>query len=131
MVQPRLKAISHRGTRGIGISDSTQSYEFDISQNCFGPQFNPSFVAGNTNIQAGEYGPFTLSFGRSDNDQFLSGLSLQMPNGLLGKLAGVELCKEPQASTGTCGAGSLIGHVQALTGPGKQIRSLSPAVRCS
>jgi hypothetical protein len=103
---------------GEGISDSLPFYEFNISQNCFGPQFKPSFTAGMTNIQAGEYGPFTLSFGRSDNDQFLSGISQRMPAGLLGKLTGVELCREPQASTGTCGANSLIGHVQVLTGPG-------------
>jgi hypothetical protein len=98
--------------------DSTPSYTFDISQNCFAAQFNPSFSAGMTNIQAGEYGPFTLAFGRADNDQYLSGLSMSLPSGLLGKLAGIELCKEAQASVGTCGAGSLIGHVQALTGPG-------------
>ncbi len=100
------------------VSDSHPYYEFEIKQNCFAPQFKPVFKAGTPNIQAGEYTPFTLSFGRSDEDEFLSGLSTQMPPGLLGKLAGVELCKEPQASTGTCGPNSLIGHVQALTGPG-------------
>jgi hypothetical protein len=103
---------------GPGVSDSLPFYELEINQGCFGPQFKPSFVAGMTNIQAGEYGPFTLSFGRSDHDQFLGGLSMQTPPGFLGKLSGVELCKEPQASTGTCGPNSLIGHVQALTGPG-------------
>lgn len=103
---------------GPGVGDSTPFYEFEISQNCFGPQFKPSFVAGMTNIQSGEYGPFTLSFGRSDNDQFLSGFTQTMPPGLLGNLSGVTLCKEPEASEGTCGEGSLIGHVQVLTGPG-------------
>jgi hypothetical protein len=99
-------------------SDSTPRYSFEINQGCFGAQFSPSFVGGVTSIQAGAYSPFTLSFGRSDHDQFLAGISTQMPPGLLGKLSGVELCKEPQASTGNCGPNSLIGHVQALTGPG-------------
>jgi hypothetical protein len=103
---------------GPGVSDSLPFYELDINQGCFGPQFAPSFVAGMPNIQAGAYGPFTLAFGRSDHDQFLAGLSMQMPAGLLGRLQGVELCKEAQASVGTCGPNSLIGHVQALTGPG-------------
>ncbi len=103
---------------GPGVSDSLPFYELDIDQNCFGPQFAPSFVAGMPNIQAGAYGPFTLAFGRSDHDQFLGGLSMKTPPGFLGKLAGVELCKEPQASVGACGPNSLIGHVQALTGPG-------------
>ncbi len=103
---------------GPGVSDSIPFYELDINQGCFGPQFNPSFVAGMPNIQAGEYGAFTLAFGRSDHDQYLSGLSMRTPPGFLGKLTGVELCKEPQASAGTCGPNSQIGHVQALTGPG-------------
>jgi hypothetical protein len=98
--------------------DSTPSYGFEINQNCFGPQFNPSFVAGLTNLQAGEYGPFTLAFGRSDQDQFIGGLELKTPPGLLGSLAHVPLCPEPQASQGTCGPQSLIGHTQVLTGPG-------------
>jgi hypothetical protein len=98
--------------------DSTPSYGFEVNQNCFGPQFSPSFVAGVTNLQAGEYGPFTLAFGRSDQDQFVSGLELKTPPGLLGSLAHVPLCPEPQASQGACGQESLIGHTQVLTGPG-------------
>jgi hypothetical protein len=85
---------------------------------CYSPQFNPSFVAGTTSIQSGEYTPFTVSFGRSDADEFLNGLQLRMPPGLLGSLSNVPLCKEPQAAEGTCGQGSLIGHTQVLTGPG-------------
>jgi hypothetical protein len=93
-------------------------YTFDINQNCFGQAFAPSFTAGSTNIQAGEHSPFTLAFGRSDNEEFLNRLSLSMPPGLLGNLGAVTLCKEPQASQGTCGQDSLIGHVNVLTGPG-------------
>ncbi len=100
-------------------TDVLASSPFEISQACISPQFNPSFTAGTTNIQAGEYSPFTLSFGRSDADEFLNGLQLQMPMGLLGSLAGIPLCKEPEASVGTCAAASLIGHTQVLTGPGQ------------
>jgi hypothetical protein len=100
-------------------TDLLTASPFEINQGCIAPQFNPSFVAGTTNIQSGEYTPFTLSFGRSDSDEFLNGLQMQMPAGLLGSLAGIPLCKEPDASQGTCGAGSLIGHTQVLTGPGQ------------
>jgi hypothetical protein len=99
-------------------SDSTPSYGFEVNQGCFGPQFTPSFVAGTTNIQARAYTPFTLSFGRTDHDQLLSGLEMRMPAGLLGKLSVVTACKEPQAAQGACGPESLIGHVQALVGAG-------------
>jgi hypothetical protein len=100
-------------------TDLLTSYSFEINQNCITPRFNPSFVAGTTNLQAGEYSPFTLSFGREDADEFLNGLQMQMPPGLLGSLSGVTLCKEPEASQGTCPSSSLIGHAQVLTGPGQ------------
>jgi hypothetical protein len=98
--------------------DSMPHYGFEVNRGCFAPQFNPSFVAGLTNVQAGDYGPFELSFGRAEHDQFLSGLALRMPPGLLGKLSSVVLCSEPQAAQGTCEPESLVGHVQVLTGPG-------------
>jgi hypothetical protein len=106
-------------------SDSTPSYGFEVNQGCFGSQFSPSFLAGSTNIQAGAYSPFTLSFGRADHDQFLSRLEMRMPPGLLGKLSSVALCKEPEAAEGECGPESLIGHVQALLGPGQNPLSVT------
>jgi hypothetical protein len=87
---------------------------------CPAPQFAPSFTAGTTSNQAGGFSPFTLAFGRSDADQFLAGLQLRMPPGLLGSLATVPLCPEPQAAQGACSAQSLIGHTQVLTGPGAE-----------
>ncbi len=105
------------GEEGL-ISDSKPYYEFEINQNCFAPQFKPTFVAGMPNIQAGAYAGFTLAFGRSDNDEYLGQLTTNMPAGLLGKIAGVELCEEAQAIAGTCGLNSQIGTVEALTGPG-------------
>jgi hypothetical protein len=98
--------------------DSAPNYLFDITQNCFGQQFHPTVVGGTTSIQSGEYSPFTLAFGRSDDDGYLAGLQQQLPPGLLGRVAGVTLCPEPGASEGNCPENSLIGHVQALTGPG-------------
>ncbi len=105
------------GEEGL-MSDSKPYYEFEINQNCFAPQFKPSFVAGMPNIQAGAYAGFTLAFGRSDNDEYVSQLTTSMPAGLLGKIAGIPLCKEAQAVDGSCDAASQIGTVEALTGPG-------------
>jgi hypothetical protein len=98
--------------------DATPTSSFNVDENCFGPQFDPSFTAGTTNNQAGESSPFTLAFGRSDADEFLNGLQLKMPPGLLGVLSKVSLCREPQAAEGVCGGESLIGHVSVETGPG-------------
>jgi len=85
---------------------------------CPGSVFAPSFTAGTANNQAGAYSPFTLTFSRSDQDQTLGGITVQMPQGLLGKIAGVPQCPEPQANAGTCGAESLIGHTTVGAGPG-------------
>jgi hypothetical protein len=98
--------------------DVTPTSTFDVDENCFGPQFAPSFTAGTTSNQAGGFSPFTLAFGRSDSDEFLNGVQVQMPPGLLGMLSKVSLCGEPQAALGTCGPASLIGHVNVQTGPG-------------
>ncbi len=98
--------------------DATPTSSFDVDENCFGAQFNPTFTAGTVNNQAGEASTFTLAFGRSDEDEFLNGLQMKLPPGLLGVLSKESLCGEPQAREGTCGAGSLIGHVSVETGPG-------------
>ena len=99
--------------------DSIDTSTFEVS-GCQAPRFAPSFTAGTTSNQAGGFSPFTLAFGRGDADQYLAGVQLRTPPGLLGSLATVPLCPEPQASQGTCGAGSLIGHTQVLTGPGAE-----------
>ena len=83
-----------------------------------GSVFAPSFTAGTANNQEGAYSPFTLTFSRSDQDQTLGGITVQMPPGLLGKIAGVTQCPEAQANAGTCGAESLVGHTTVGAGPG-------------
>jgi hypothetical protein len=80
--------------------------------------FSPAFSAGTVTPLAGAFSPFTLSFSRSDGQQDLSGLTVQTPPGLLGMLSAVQLCPEPQASQGTCGPQSLIGHTLVAAGAG-------------
>ncbi len=90
---------------------------FAISSNC-NPGFSPSATGGTTNNQAGAFSPLSVTISRTDQEQDLSGVRVTTPPGLLGVLKGVERCPEPQAGQGTCGQGSLIGHVSALVGAG-------------
>jgi hypothetical protein len=86
---------------------------------CSDPQpFTPGFQSGSTNLQASAFTPFTLTMSRPDEDQTLSRVELQLPPGLLGSLASVKLCPEPQAAQGTCGEDSLIGHTIVSAGLG-------------
>ncbi|MHB8243710.1 MAG: hypothetical protein ACYDHN_17210, partial [Solirubrobacteraceae bacterium] len=95
--------------------------------------FAPAFTAGSTSPQAGAYAPFVLSLSRQDGEQEISGLSLSLPPGLEGKIAGVEKCSETaiaaaasnpsgaaEQSNPSCPAGSKIGSVQASAGAGTQ-----------
>jgi hypothetical protein len=80
--------------------------------------FSPSLTAGTTSIQAGGFSPFTMTMSREDGEQTLQSVSLHMPSGVSGLLAGVELCPEPQADEGTCGPNSQIGETTVGVGVG-------------
>ncbi len=84
-------------------------------------KFVPAFSAGTVNNQAGGYSAFTTTFSRQDREQDLSGVTVNMPEGLLGKIAGIEQCPEAEANAGTCGSirpGSRIGTATAAAGSG-------------
>lgn len=80
--------------------------------------FSPTMTAGATTDQAGGYTDFTMLLQRGDDQQRVENLSFKTPSGLLGMIAKVPLCGEPQAAEGTCSAASQIGHTVVGTGPG-------------
>jgi len=98
------------------------------------PPFNPSLVAGTVNNAAGSYSPFDLRLTRDDGEQEFTSLSVKLPPGLLGKLAGVPFCPDSaiaaaRARTGpdggaeelaspSCPATSQIGHTLVGAGVG-------------
>jgi len=97
---------------------ATPSSSFEIDEDCHGPEFNPSFVAGTESNRAGAYSSFSTTFRRADGEGQFSRIQVKLPPGLLGNVASVPLCGEPQARLGECPAASRIGHVIAGVGAG-------------
>ncbi len=86
---------------------------------CVSPsQFTPAFDAGVSSVQAGGFTPFLATFSRGDADQSMQGVSVKLPEGLLGSLVGLPLCGEAQANAGTCSQASEIGTMTAGAGAG-------------
>jgi hypothetical protein len=99
-------------------ADATLAPSFTVS-GCPDPSlFAPSFTAGTAGTQAGMFSPFSLSIGRQDSDQRFAGLTTTLAPGLLGKLAGLPLCPDANATTGSCPPASRVGSVMAGAGPG-------------
>jgi hypothetical protein len=80
--------------------------------------FAPSFQAGTVNPTGGAFSPFSVRINRPDRQQYMSGLTIEMPPGLIGKLKGIPLCPDAQANAGTCGIESRIGTATVGAGPG-------------
>jgi uncharacterized repeat protein (TIGR01451 family) len=90
----------------------------------------PGFEAGTTPPLAGAYAPFGLHLHREDASQNFAGLNLTLPEGLIGKLAGVSECSDAALATAasksgaaeranpSCPASSQIGTVNAAAGAG-------------
>jgi hypothetical protein len=92
--------------------------EFSVSEGCIAPQFHPTAAVSAASSQALGFDPLTLAFARADADEDISAIQTTLAEGLLPDISSVALCGEPQASTGTCPAGSLIGHAAVQMGPG-------------
>jgi hypothetical protein len=110
--------ITPEGLSMPGTPDATPSSFFDVA-GCASPAgLAPGFAAGTVTPQAGQFSAFTLNFSRQDREQFVKGIQVHTPPGLLGMLSSVQLCGEAQANSGTCGEASRIGTTRVATGAG-------------
>jgi hypothetical protein len=109
--------------------DATPSDSFQITDGCVSG-FAPALSAGTLSPQAGAYSPFTLTMSRNDDEQGFTGLTVSLPQGLLGKIAGVAECSDAaiaaaaaqsgaaEQSNPSCPASSQLGTAQTAAGPG-------------
>jgi hypothetical protein len=94
--------------------------------------FAPSLEAGTVNPIAGAHSPLVLKVTRKDGEQELSRLDFSLPQGLVGKLAGIPYCPDSaiaaaNAKTGkaelappSCPAASSLGSVDTAAGVGSE-----------
>jgi uncharacterized repeat protein (TIGR01451 family) len=112
------------GTAPVTINSSFEVSADGNGAPCPALGFSPGFTAGTVNATGGADSPFAAVFSRTDDDQQFGGVTVEMPKGLLGRIAGVDLCGDTQAAAGTCGEGSKIGNVTSAVGAGSNPFSL-------
>ena len=113
-----LTPWSAPGPSTPGTSDATPSSFFDVAGCASPPGLNPGFVAGTVTPQAGQFSAFTMNLSRQDREQYVKGIQVHTPPGLLGMLSSVPLCAEPQADSGGCPESAKIGTTRVATGAG-------------
>jgi hypothetical protein len=94
------------------LSDS-----FTVGGDC-SSGFSPRLAAGMSTQKARGSGTFSFQFTREDGEQWVNGLTAELPAGLLASVRDVQLCTAGQAVAGSCPAGSRIGTVDASAGSG-------------
>jgi hypothetical protein len=104
------------------------------------PPFNPGFMAGSINNNAGSYSPFYMRLLRGDGEQDMTKFSSVLPPGVLGSLKGVGKCPDAaieaaKAKTGrqelaspSCPADSKIGRTLAGAGVGSALTYVPGAI---
>lgn len=128
---PYTTTSEFTGWSGATVQGSSS---FTIDQNCAPQGFAPQLSAGTQNPLAGSYSPFALRLTRTDADQELASLSVSMPEGLIGRLAGIPYCPQSaidaatarsgigqgalELATPSCPAASQVGSVTAGAGAG-------------
>ncbi len=101
-----------------GTPDATWSSFYHV-EGCANPTpFQPGFTAGTVTPQAGQFSAFTLNLSRNDREQYVKGIQVHTPPGLLGMLSSVPLCGEAAANEGKCPESAKIGTTRVATGAG-------------
>jgi hypothetical protein len=110
--------ITPEGLSMQGTPDVTPVSHYNV-EGCSDPvPFAPGLVAGTVTPQAGQFSAFTLNLSRQDREQYVKGIQIHTPPGLLGMLSSVQLCEEPLADQGHCPASSRIGTTRVASGAG-------------
>lgn len=125
--------VSAKLTPWSGNAPVTVGSAFEV-ESCPNGGFDPKLTAGTQNPLAGSYSPFNLRLSREDGTQQIAGLTAALPEGLIGKPAGIPYCPDStlaaisgDVGTGvaqeqhpSCPAVSQVGTVTAGAGAGPE-----------
>ncbi len=106
------------GLSTSGTPDAVSSSFYEVLGCANPPGLSPGFVAGMVTTQAGAFSSFTMSLSRHDREQYVKGVQIHTPPGLLGMLSSVPLCGEADAQSGMCPEASRIGTTRVSSGAG-------------
>ncbi len=112
-----LPGTTPEGLAMAGTPDATPSSYYTVT-GCTPGVFSPGFVGGTVSPRAGAFSAFTVDFSRQDREQFIKGIQVHTPPGLLGLLSSITLCEEPAADQGSCPVSSQIGTTRVASGAG-------------
>jgi hypothetical protein len=121
-------------TNASGTAKATPPASFTVDADgkggaCPSPTpFDLGFQAGTQSLLAGAFSPFSLTVTRADGQQYLAGLQVQQPPGLLGQIAGITQCDDAGASSGNCPVDSRVGTATVAAGAGPAPFTLSGPV---
>jgi hypothetical protein len=101
-----------------GTPDATPFSSFVVG-GCESPYgLKPGFLAGTASPLAGRFSTFTMNLSRKDREQFVKGIQVHTPPGLLAMISSVPLCGEAAADAGSCPEASKIGTTRVASGAG-------------
>jgi hypothetical protein len=119
-------------------ADAHPTGSFAIEAGCYGSEGaapkSVAFTAGTESPLSASYSPFVLRLARKDGTQHITGIETTLPEGLLGKLAGVSYCPESgiaqarsreapeqgklEQQSSSCPSSSEVGTVDVTAGSG-------------
>jgi hypothetical protein len=110
--------ITPEGLSAAGTPDATPSSFFNVTGCASPPGLSPGFLSGMVTPLAGQFSAFTMNLTRQDREQFVKGVQVHTPPGLVGMLSSVPLCEEALANSGHCPESSRIGTTTVASGAG-------------
>jgi hypothetical protein len=110
--------ITPEGLSAAGTPDATPSSFFNVTGCASPPGLSPGFLSGTVTPLAGQFSSFTMDLTRKDREQFVKGVQVHTPPGLVGMLSSVPLCEEALANSGHCPESSRIGSTTVASGAG-------------